>query len=265
MTASSNTPAEAGSGNDYARFLEDHLHVVDRVVRGIAITGHLSAADADDFRHEALLHLMVDEYHVLRAFEGRSSLATYLNVVLRRLWQDRCARQWGRWRPSAEARRLGLAVVRLECLVQRDGLTLEEAIATVQNITDIDATELRTMWNRVRPRSSRRRVSDDALADVADGRPHVGEVRERREGVAATSTRLRDAVKQLPADDRELLRLRFVDGATMADSARLLGLRQATVYPRVTRLLRRLRTALEAEGLRASDALAHVGVDIGAA
>jgi RNA polymerase sigma factor (sigma-70 family) len=250
---------------DYARFLEEHLAVVDRVVRGIAIAGRLSAADAGDFRGEALLHLVADDYRVLRAFEGRSSLATYLNVVLRRLWQDRCARRWGRWRPSAEARRLGPAAVRLECLVQRDGMTLDEAISTMHGTANVDALELRAMWRRLAPRSKRCRVGDDVLAEVPDGRPDVAATRERREAVTSTSRVLERVVTQLSAEDRRLLHLRFVDGASMADAARSLGLRQAAIYPRFTRLLGGLRTVLEAEGLRAPDALAHLGADVGTA
>lgn len=265
MIASPSSSPVPGSGIDCARFLEAHLPTIDRVVRGIAIAGRLSAADADDFRSDALVHLMADDYRVLRAFEGRSSLATYLNVVLRRLWQDRCARKWGRWRPSAEAKRLGPTAIQLECLVQRDGLTLEEALGTLQCAADVDTAELMAMWRRVPPRSRRFRVSDDALADVADARLNVAATRERREAVTSASGVLQRVMTQLSPEDRRLLRLRFVEGASMADAARALGLRHVAVYPRFARLLQRLRTVLESEGLRAPDALAHVGVDVGVA
>lgn len=248
---------------DYARFLEDHLAEVNRVVRAIAVTGHLSPADADDFRGEALVHLMADDYRVLRAFEGRSSLITYLNVVLRRLWQDRCARRWGRWRPSAEARRLGPAAMRLEGLVQRDGLSLDEAIATMQTAGDVDVRALRAQWRRLPARPRRRRVGDETLGDIADTRLDVAAGLDLKAGAAALSSALRRATRALSVEDRALLRLCFVDGASMADAARSLRLRQVVIYPRFSRLLRRLRTSLEADGLHAPQVMAHLGATTG--
>ena len=40
---------------------------------------------------------------VLRKFEVRSSLRTYLTVVVNRMYIDGRVKQWGKWRPSAIA------------------------------------------------------------------------------------------------------------------------------------------------------------------
>ena len=69
---------------------------------------------------------------MLRRFEGRSSLTTYITVVVQRLFLDRRNRLWGKWRPSAEARRLGPTAVLLERLVSRDGWSAEQALETLR-------------------------------------------------------------------------------------------------------------------------------------
>ena len=55
------------------------------------------------------------------ATRGRGSLNTYLRVVIERLVLDMRVTNWGKWRPSARARRLGAEAVLFEQLTVRDG------------------------------------------------------------------------------------------------------------------------------------------------
>src|SRR5262249_56536161 len=92
------------------------------------ITGHgvrshrLSPAEADDFRSEVRLHFIDRNYEVLRRFENRSSLPTYVTVVIQRLFLDYRNRLWGKWRPSSEAKRQGPTWILFERLLAGDGL-----------------------------------------------------------------------------------------------------------------------------------------------
>src|SRR5215208_5464467 len=54
---------------------------------------------------------------VRRRFERRSSLPTYVTVVIQRLFLDYRNRLWGKWRPSSDAKRLGPTAMLLERLV----------------------------------------------------------------------------------------------------------------------------------------------------
>lgn len=247
---------------DYSRYLEDHVALVTRAIRMLGVTGVMSAADVADFRSEALLHLMADDYRVLRVFEGRSSLATYLTVVLKRLWQDKYARRWGRWRPSAEARRLGDVAVQLERLVQRDGWTLDDAVTALHTHGGVAVETLRAMWARVPTRAMRRQVGEDALETLPAATPATGWMLEHNESAMRVSGALRSALAALPHDDRQLLRWRFVDGWSMADIARHLRMRQSHIYPRFLRVLRTVRTRLEAQGIAAADAAQALGDDV---
>ena len=89
---------------------------------------HLPGSEADDFGSHVKLKLIEDDYAILRKFEGRSNLRTYLTVVIQRLFLDYRIKAWGKWRPSAEAKRSGPVAILLERLTQRDGYGLEEAV-----------------------------------------------------------------------------------------------------------------------------------------
>src|SRR4029453_14108130 len=47
-----------------------------------------------------MLRLVEDDYDVLRRFQARSSLPTYVTVVIQRLFLDYRNRLWGKWRPD---------------------------------------------------------------------------------------------------------------------------------------------------------------------
>jgi hypothetical protein len=116
---------------DPAAFLVDNLPLVESVVSDVARRQRVRGDELAEFRSLAYLKLIDHDYEALRRFRGHSSLRTYLTVVLQRVLLDHRNRQWGRWRPSAGAQRLGSAAVQLERLVTRDGLTPQEAVAAL--------------------------------------------------------------------------------------------------------------------------------------
>src|SRR6185436_17582702 len=83
------------------------LDVIERVTAFVCSRQHLSPSDVDDFSSHVRLKLIEDNYGIIRKFEGRSSFRTYLTVVIQRMFLDYRISAWGKWRPSAEARRRG--------------------------------------------------------------------------------------------------------------------------------------------------------------
>lgn len=65
------------------RFLGLVIHVVNHTARARSI--RLSAADRDDLCAEVFLAIVKNDFALMRNFRGRSSLATYLTVVSRRI------------------------------------------------------------------------------------------------------------------------------------------------------------------------------------
>ncbi|HEX2281159.1 MAG TPA: hypothetical protein VHG52_05280, partial [Thermomicrobiales bacterium] len=110
-------------------FLE-HLHVIDQVVLFIARRHHLSREEADDLASAVKLKIIENDYEALRNFRGDCSLRTYFATIANRHFLDTRIAQWGKWRPSAQARRLGPTAVLLDQLMSRDGLLLDEAVET---------------------------------------------------------------------------------------------------------------------------------------
>jgi RNA polymerase sigma factor (sigma-70 family) len=238
-----------------------YLHnrpTIERTISILCRRQRLSAVEAEDFAADVRLRLVADDYAVLRRFEGRSSLSTYLNTVVTHLFQDWRNARWGKWRTSAEAKRFGPVAIELERLIVRDGLTFDQAFETLRarpGMTESRA-ECEAMATRFPVRFGRHFVSETLLADLAGGMEADGELRRQE---AATSGRraaleLDRAVRQLQPQDRLILRMRFQDGMRVVEIGRILQLEAKPLYARIQRTLVDLRSNLENSGFTADTA-----------
>ena len=109
-----------------------HWVAVEQAIRGVCRRHRFTAEDAEDFTSVVCVRLLEDNCAVFRRFGGRSRLGTYLSAVITHLAQDWRNARWGKWRPSTAARRRGTIAVHLDRLLQRDGLTFDEACETLQ-------------------------------------------------------------------------------------------------------------------------------------
>ncbi len=114
------------------RLFLSQLALIDAVTAFIARRHHLSATDAEEFAAHVRLRILEDDYATLRKFEERSSLKTYLTTVIQRWFLDDRTARWGKWRPSAEAKRLGPLAILVERLMVRDGMTFDEACTVLE-------------------------------------------------------------------------------------------------------------------------------------
>jgi RNA polymerase sigma factor (sigma-70 family) len=190
---------------------------------------------------------------VLRKYRGASSPTTFLTVVISNLFRDYRVKHWGKWRPSAEAKRQGGVAVLLEAAMYRDGQTFDQACAFLANdgrIT-VDRANLRKLLADLPPRVARRtddnaNVDDVQASETADAR--VLE-RERHERVQAAKGALGRAIDRLLPEDKLIVRLHFYEGFTIADVARAVGIPQKPLYVRMKRLLEALSKDLQAQGI----------------
>jgi RNA polymerase sigma factor (sigma-70 family) len=234
-----------------------NLSLVDRVITGVCRRAGLRDADAEDFASTAKLALMENDYAILRTYEGRSSLGTFLTIVVQRLLSRERARMWGRWHSSAEAERLGPAAVLLEKLLVRDGRSIDEAMPLVRALDpSLDRTAVQELAARLPSRAPRARLvplpdTEDQFeaAERTDQRVREADARETSERAARV---VRETLAVLPLEDRMLMRFRFGAELSIADTARLLGVPQRPLYRRIEVLLRQLREALEREGVDAA-------------
>jgi RNA polymerase sigma factor (sigma-70 family) len=238
----------------YERTYIEHAELIEGVLTLICRRHRLVGMEADDFRSIARLKLVDNDYEVLRKFQGRSSLRTYLTIVLDRAFLDYRNAQWGKWRPSAEAQRLGAVALRLEQLMGRDGFTFDEAVEMLrtQHAVRESRDELYEMASRLPVRLSRKPQGEDAIGHVEDPAPAPDAIVEREElrpQAAVARAALDRAIAALEPQERLIIRLRFVNGLGVVDIARTLQLEQRPLYRRLDQILARLRQSLEAEGV----------------
>jgi len=235
----------------------EHLAFIQRLTARVARQHRLTLDDAEEFTGVVYLRLIADDYAVLRKFRRRSSLQTYLTVVIRRICLDFRDAQWGKWRTSAVSRRSGQVAILLERLTMRDGLSFEDACAVLAANPAVTAERdtLARVYAEFRVRTRPRFVSDDELGEVAatGGAPDRPLLEtERAEQLSRAAAALVDALATLPPRDQLLLQLRFASGLSVASAARLLHLDQKWLYRRYVVLLARLRKWLEAHAVTGS-------------
>jgi RNA polymerase sigma-70 factor (ECF subfamily) len=75
---------EPGAWRDFVdRFIGLFVHVINHAAHARSVTS--KPQDVDDLCAEVFLALVADDYKILRRFRGKSSLATYLTVIARRI------------------------------------------------------------------------------------------------------------------------------------------------------------------------------------
>jgi RNA polymerase sigma factor (sigma-70 family) len=239
---------------DFQAVFRENLGTLDRIVASLCRRHRLNGDEAEDFGSWVHLKLLENDCAVFRKFRGESSISTYLTVVVSMLFRDYRVEHWGRWRPSAVARRLGPLAVRLEYLVYCQEFRLEQAGEVLRTSgADLSDRELAEMLAQIPPRGQPRPVLVDA--EVLTPAPAVDEadaaVQEEEEEDDRRRARhaLFSAMERLEPEDRLILRLRFWEEMSVADIARGLNLPQKPLYRRIERALLQLRRELESGGL----------------
>jgi len=237
-----------------AELFMSHLELIERTARFICRRRRWTGEDAADFYSHVMVKLIEDDYAVLRKFEGRSSLRTYLTTVIHRMFLDYRIARLGKWRPSAQARRMGPAAVHLERLLSRDGYTLAEATLFLRDVHPEVREEEIYRWAVELPQHTPRRFEgEEILQDLAAPGPRPDEAAVERQSQAfreRAEAILRQSVADLPEPERSILRMRFEDATPVVEIARSLGLDQKGLYRRIEAVLKRLRRTLLRQGLR---------------
>ncbi|HET8774263.1 MAG TPA: sigma-70 family RNA polymerase sigma factor [Thermoanaerobaculia bacterium] len=234
--------------------LEANLAVVERAVGAICAQARLYGADAEDFGAAVKLALVDNDYAIVRKWEGRSTFATYVTVVIRRLLVDQ-QRAAGRYVASAAAKRQGEAAVLLERLIARDRLSPEEAFPILRKAhPELSSEELAAMRASFPQRvPAPRLVPFEPVDEERMPAAHRADERVVERDVAMRAQQasrvVRDTLATMSAEDRVVLRMRFAEDLSIADIARSLGHPQRPLYRRIEALLATLRRTLERHGL----------------
>lgn len=235
-------------------FLEQ-LDTIETVVRLIARRAGLQETDADDFSSNVKLRLIERNYARLREFEGRCSFRMFITIVAQRMLIDDQRTERGRWRPSKGTQQLGAAAMKLEQLIRRDHLSVNEAVEIVATAHPAwNRDDLRRIAERLPNRTPRTReihaeVELDEIGQVSSFDDSI-DIREQQAVGNIISRIVRKAIDGLPKEDRLIFRLRYEAGFTIPQIARSLATEQKPIYARLERYLRKFRKLLESAGVR---------------
>jgi RNA polymerase sigma factor (sigma-70 family) len=244
---------------NWETFFLENLSLIERVAAFVSRKYGLSGADAEDFASTAKLKLIEDDYAVLRKFEHKCSLSTYLTIVISRHYLDQKIHEWGKWRPSMRARQGGDAAIYLERLVSRDGLGVTEASTIVrQKYTELDSRALETLAASIVVRQPRRSANVERTEEMREPASEASAEDELLSGEREAQARRASAVlsrelDRLPPEDRLIMKLRFIDAMKVSTMAKMLHADQKQLYRRIDRLVAALREALLAAGVAMSD------------
>ena len=231
-----------------------NLPVAEKILGALARRHALGRDDAEEFAAWAKLRIIENDYAILAKFRGESSLTTYLTVVLSMLYREYRVQEWGRWRPSAAAKRKGELAVRLETLVSRDGLPLAQAAQLLRTSgeTVLSDRELAALAKDFPMRAPLRPVQQGEIGADATAPNRADELVDSEEAamerLTATNA-LHQALDTLPDEERLIVRLHYMEAMSVADIARGLALPQKPLYRRLERALGKLRTGLENSGV----------------
>ncbi len=240
----------------HEQVLLDHLDLIERAATSAARRSGFPEQDVEDFVSTVKVKLIEHDYRVIRRHRGDSLLSTYLVTVVHHTFQDWRQQKWGRYRPSAKAKRRGPVAMQLEQLLVRDELDLETAISLLRRRSvgsTVSEKELRRLAAELPHRTRRTMTGEEALAEqpspdssAADRRLEDAERRDVAQRAGQVLTRF---WQQLPPSDRLLLQMHYQDGCKVSSIARTLGCNQRALYSRRDRHLGELRRLCEAEGL----------------
>lgn len=240
--------------NPEERFLAN-VPTIERIASFYCRRMHMSEADTEDFVSYVKVELIDRDYEIIAKFEGRSSFTTYLTTVIHRLLYQHRTKEWGKWRPSAEAKRMGDVAIALERLTTRDGYSLAEAVElmTTGNTPAASRRELEAIALRLPPRAPRpmlvtEETAPDLIAAADD--PSDGPMSREREQLARRAASVLDGImSSFEPEDRLILKMRFWSAQRVADIAGTLHLDAKKTYKRIDKLLGKARTALERAGI----------------
>jgi RNA polymerase sigma factor (sigma-70 family) len=240
---------------DFERLFLDNLALIDRIVEKTCRRNRLTKEESEDFASVVKIKFIDNDYAVLRKFTGKcnGSRHVYLVAVVQNAYKDHRNHLWGKWRPSAEARRLGPLAVKLDTLLHRDGLTLEEALALA---APEDREEMQRLVTKLRPRTKRRMEDVQELEQLPSPTrsPEALLIESERAEVAVDLGRvLHEAVKGLPSEDQLLIQLRLERNLSLASVAKAYGVDARQLYRQWELLKHQLRTRLEKSGYGPSE------------
>lgn len=244
--------------DDPKDLLLQNLELIERIAEQACWRSRLRQEDKEDFVAGVKLKLIDNDYAVIRQYERRenATFRTFLTVVITHLVHDYRDHLWGKWRNSAEAIRLGPVAERLERLIYREGLTLDEACRILRDNEKVELSdaEIRDLRAKLPYRIPRESV-DEKSADSEQTKEPTPEQellqRETEKTRRRTLIALDRALESLPPDDRLIFQM--TAKFKVSEIARFQKLDQKSLYRRLEKIRKTLKKEMRRQGVRRKD------------
>jgi hypothetical protein len=228
----------------FEQLIQEQRPYIEQVIGDLARRHFLAPPEIDEFRATLIRAIELNDFELLRAFDGRSTWETYLTLVIAREFLLFQMELWGKWRPSPAARRLGAAGVLLEELVVRDGMQVTEAVGMMRAVHRVDTPRYRLMEMAERLRLTNAPSAwQIRVASPASPAPLDDDIQ----------TALNEALAQLAPDDRLIAELRFRDAQPLTRIARMLHMEVRPVQRRLEHVTSVIGSCLSEQGLVPAD------------
>jgi RNA polymerase sigma factor for flagellar operon FliA len=234
-----------------------NLCLIDRAIGYVCRRNRIHCDEGEEFGSYVKFKLIESNYAIVRKFEGRSTFSTYMTTVIQRMFFQYRVQMWGKWRPSAEAKRIGDKGITVERLLTREGFTYSEVISmlTVGSEPAFAVAEIEAIYLRL-PIRQPRPMLVPAIENTDNG-PSVdlelfsGDRAELARHAVAT---VDCAMALMDPEDQIILRMRFWGARKVPEIGAALGVDPKKLYKRIDKLLAQLRLALEEAGVAGADA-----------
>ncbi len=239
--------------NPPGQLSEDDLALLKRAARHGCRRYHLAHEDMEDCLGDLHVKVLANDGAVVRQYRGLSSWNSYLVSIAINHVKDFVHHLWGKWRPCEEAQRLGPLAIELDRLLNREGLTLDEAVLSLLTRPDVNASrvELEELAARF-PERTRPKIIPDAELETRpsaeDSPEHAAAKSESASVFRSMLVILREELGKLDPEDQLLLNL-WAEGRRISSLARQLGHDQKSLYGVRDRRLAKLKERFTQAGL----------------
>jgi RNA polymerase sigma factor (sigma-70 family) len=282
MKRVADTSGQVSGDDDYQRLIGSHFSFIEKrcwqVVqsRRNPSSGHPLKIENEvlELCNRVLDKLKQNDYQILRQFQGKAKLTTYLTAIIANQSVDLIRKYRGRDRQKERAKKLGKLGEQIYQLALVDNLSPEEIHMQVSEsgpnkLTVADIDEMIALIRGKRypgnPEPAPGGAVKEGAAINGNGQPVVVDDKKNPEELMVEHnghTKVKGVVEGLlhglSGEERMILRLRFParegdSPCSIVEIAETLGISAKATYKKISRLLHRCKKKLEKEGVRFHD------------
>lgn len=217
------------------KYFNDNIETIYSTINFFCRNKQIIGEDKKDFSSQILIKVIDNDYKVLRSYNKKSKLTTYLLTVISNYYIDLKRKEIKRWRPSKKSKNKGPIAVKLDELINKKNYTLEEAhdTLTINHNYNVTLDELSKIASEFKNSTRQiRKVSDTHLTTLTDNNPHTEEAIIKTEDQKTVNDMIRVSVKireNLPGEAKLILKMRFFDDYSISQIGRMLNIKRHAV------------------------------------